>query len=798
MANKDFFVKNGLQVQSNVVIGAYTGSADPIPDGLIVSGNVGIGTSLVFDGDKLDVAEGNVRILTSGYGLAFPDGTFQTTAAAGSVPGGSSTGAVQYKGANDTFAGDSANFYYDSANHRLGIGTGSTTNATLYVKGNAPSLFNTKSGSDPQIIVGSSISYGATVGYNSGDEYGYLRLTSPGFSTDMLNWTTTGIGINGVNLPVNALDVSGGAVIGSGGNYAGSATAPSNGLIIQGSVGIGTYGTPAAKMEIRPSSGQAGLMIKNSNSSPTDFFRLYNDTNISKFVIDKDGQVTTGIWNGTAVAATYGGTGQTTYTTGDTLYASASNTLSKLAIGSTGNIMVVSSGIPSWGTLDLASNSAVGSSLLGLSNGGTNASLTASNGGIVYSDASAMAILSAAPAAGNVLLSGGAGAPSWGYSYSSSNLPNTLVSRDGSGNFSAGTITASTGMNVVSGGATITGASTIVGNLTVSGNIIVAGDNYILSSNVLTVNNPIIYVAQDNPSNLYDLGIVGSYNNGSYLHTGIVHNHSDNYWTVFDSAGEEPNTTIDWSEPGLTYGGFKAGNIIVSGTTQSTSTSSGALRVGGGVGITGAVNIGSSLYVSGKINSGDTATVSSLVSNGTISGTTITGSVGLQGDQVKGNVFNATNTAIVGSLTSNSTVQSSGAITGGSMVSNTTVTGNSFVLDGGSVASTNYYTLAAATLSTTQVYSRVDAFNPSEFRAVEYEISITANTGAGMEYETTRVSVIHNGSTAYAVEWSQLCTNGEILALFDANYVDGTTVELVASALYTDTTFRMYRRMWGI
>lgn len=48
-----------------------------------------------------------------------------------------------------------------------------------------------------------------------------------------------------------------------------------------------------------------------------------------------------------------------------------------------------------------------------LAAGGTNASLTAVNGGIVYSGASAMAI-SAAGTSGQVLLSGGAGVPTWG------------------------------------------------------------------------------------------------------------------------------------------------------------------------------------------------------------------------------------------------------------------------------------------------------------------------------------------------------------------------------------------------
>jgi len=50
------------------------------------------------------------------------------------------------------------------------------------------------------------------------------------------------------------------------------------------------------------------------------------------------------------LGATYGGTGQSSITTGDLLYGSASNTISKLAIGSTGTILRVVGGVPTWGT----------------------------------------------------------------------------------------------------------------------------------------------------------------------------------------------------------------------------------------------------------------------------------------------------------------------------------------------------------------------------------------------------------------------------------------------------------------
>ena len=61
-----------------------------------------------------------------------------------------------------------------------------------------------------------------------------------------------------------------------------------------------------------------------------------------------------------------GGTSQTTYTTGDILYASASNTLSKLAVGTTGQVLTVASGVPSW-----AAASGGGATITGTTTTGT-------------------------------------------------------------------------------------------------------------------------------------------------------------------------------------------------------------------------------------------------------------------------------------------------------------------------------------------------------------------------------------------------------------------------------------------
>jgi len=66
------------------------------------------------------------------------------------------------------------------------------------------------------------------------------------------------------------------------------------------------------------------------------------------------GTITTGVWNGTAVTATYGGTGLTSYTVGDLLYFATGTTLSKIGIGTAYQVLKVNSGAtaPVWGDID--------------------------------------------------------------------------------------------------------------------------------------------------------------------------------------------------------------------------------------------------------------------------------------------------------------------------------------------------------------------------------------------------------------------------------------------------------------
>jgi hypothetical protein len=110
--------------------------------------------------------------------------------------------------------------------------------------------------------------------------------------------------------------------------------------------------------------------------------------------------------SGTLVASN-GGTGQSSYTIGDLLYASGSTALSKLADIATGNALI-SGGVstaPSWGKIGLTTHI---SGILPVANGGTNSSAALNNSRIMVS--SGGAIVEAAALTNGQLLIGSTGA----------------------------------------------------------------------------------------------------------------------------------------------------------------------------------------------------------------------------------------------------------------------------------------------------------------------------------------------------------------------------------------------------
>jgi hypothetical protein len=121
----------------------------------------------------------------------------------------------------------------------------------------------------------------------------------------------------------------------------------------------------------------------------------------------------------------------TTYWRGDTTWSTITGTdITGAALTKVDdtNVTLTLGGTPATSLLRAASITAGWTGQLGLTRGGTAASLTASNGGIVYSNASTLAILAGTATAGQMLQSGASTTPSWSTStYPATNAVNTLL-----------------------------------------------------------------------------------------------------------------------------------------------------------------------------------------------------------------------------------------------------------------------------------------------------------------------------------------------------------------------------------
>lgn len=177
---------------------------------------------------------------------------------------------------------------------------------------------------------------------------------------------------------------------------------------------------------------------------------------------DADATVLT---SNTAVTVPQGGTGWTAIQSGTIPYGNGSSAFSTTSAGTAGTVLALLNGIPTWvATTTLATISGT----LPLTGGGTNASLTASNGGIVYSGSSALAILAGNGTAGKILQSGASAAPTW----STATYPATVGT--------AGQVLMSNGTNWVS-------AATSTAGLFVNRQVLTSGTTYTPTAGTNTV-----------------------------------------------------------------------------------------------------------------------------------------------------------------------------------------------------------------------------------------------------------------------------------------------------------------------
>jgi hypothetical protein len=122
------------------------------------------------------------------------------------------------------------------------------------------------------------------------------------------------------------------------------------------------------------------------------------------------GTLTAGTWTASTIAAVYGGTGISSYAAGDLLYANTSTSLDRLTIGAANRILTSSGSAPSW--TDPASITVGNATSATSATAATNLAGGVA-GAVPYQFGAGATLFSAAGVAGEFLISGGTGSPTW-------------------------------------------------------------------------------------------------------------------------------------------------------------------------------------------------------------------------------------------------------------------------------------------------------------------------------------------------------------------------------------------------
>ena len=400
--------------------------------------------------------------------------------------------------------------------------------------------------------------------------------------------------------------------------------ASNNGLAYISSAGVLTKlpQTGAADDDVTWSLGS--LVIKLGDAGGADDFIVQDSGGVAMFSLDSDGAITS-VVSMVASGSVQGGT-----ITDGTASLTGGNLSS---VGTIGSGAITSTGTSGFGAVDVGGG--YGSTGVSLSAAG----VVQMNGALTVDGASTLT--GTVTVAGDLAIaSGSITSASGAISFGNENLSTTgtlaagattitgaLKSNadDGGALGASGTgwsdlFLASAGViNWGAGNATLThsaGALAFSGNFTVDGNLTVSGDTVTVNTSTLSVEDPLIYMANgNNTSNLVDIGFYGLYDaTGSQdVYAGLFRDATDAVWKLFELNQEAPTTTVNTAGTGyaaaaLTVGAFNASTGVFSSTvTGATGSAFGDLTLANGsiTDSSGAISFGNeNLSTTGTLASG--------------------------------------------------------------------------------------------------------------------------------------------------------------------------------------------------
>lgn len=536
-SNSTLTTLSSLSLPGSQISGNISGNAANVT-GTVAVANGGTGQTTYTDGQLLiGNSTGNTlakSTLTAGTGISITNGAGSITiSATGSgsitsvtgtspiVSSGGTTPAISlataYGDTLNPYASKSSNFVLAAPNGFSGVPTfraivatdiptlnQNTTGTASNITASSNSTLTTLSAlSLPGSQVSGNISGnaanvtgtvavangGSGVTVSSGANSNVLRDANANITVNSINEAFSNVAAAGTTTVLTASSAPNYVVTGSGGQtyQLPDATTLANGINYtfnnnQSSGTIVVKNNSSTTVATIQSGGFVEVILL-SNSIAAGSWDVHNfapsNVSWSTNTFDYSGSITSATWNGTAVAISRGGTGQTTAsaafnalspitTTGDLIIGNGTNSATQLSIGANGYVLTSNGTTATWqagssgsGTVTSVAASvpsflsitgspittsgtlAIGYSgtALPIANGGTNTTSTPTAGGVSYGTGTAYAF-SSAGTSGQVLTSNGSAAPTW-----------TTVS--GSGTVTS--ITAGTGLT----GGTITSSGTI-------------------------------------------------------------------------------------------------------------------------------------------------------------------------------------------------------------------------------------------------------------------------------------------------------------------------------------------------
>jgi len=165
-----------------------------------------------------------------------------------------------------------------------------------------------------------------------------------------------------------------------------------------------------------------------------------------------------------------------------------------------------------------------------------------------------------------------------------------------------------TGALVVKGGVGIAG-NLVVGNLTV------LGTQTIVSATALAIGNSFVFLANNNVTNVSDIGFVGQYNAGQgNVYTGLTYTAADSIYRLFSNLTPQPSITVNLAN--AIYSNIQVGNIIAGNVIGVNFIGSGAYLTSLPGYAYGNVNVAALITTNGLTNYSNVNTAAYLNSQG--------------------------------------------------------------------------------------------------------------------------------------------------------------------------------------